>query len=100
MIEVDHMVDALVIEDGGREGMARLLNIDPNLMGTVKTHRVESHPGRFFPPELAPVLIARIDNFFPPAQPIPQSQDMPISAELKCIQHGKRRQATIPVGKY
>jgi ATP-dependent Clp protease ATP-binding subunit ClpA len=31
------------------------------------------------------VLIARIDNFFPPAQPIPQSQDMPISAELNHV---------------
>ena len=81
-IKVDHLVAALVIEDGGPEGMATLLNVDPNLVGRVKVHGVELHPGPFFSPEMASLLLTKIEELFPPSPPVPKSQEMPISSEL------------------
>jgi ATP-dependent Clp protease ATP-binding subunit ClpA len=60
--------------------MAKLLNVDPNSIGVMAD--MEPHPVPFFPPDVAAMLLAKIDESSPHSDPIPMSTDMPTSSEL------------------
>lgn len=79
-IDIDHLVAGIVVEDGGKNAMAKLLNVDPNSIGVMTD--MEPHPVPFFPPEVAAMLLAKIDEHSPHSEPIPQLTEMPTTSEL------------------
>jgi len=79
-IDIDHLVAGIVVEDGGKNAMAKLLNVDPNSIGVMAD--MEPHPVPFFPSEVAAMLLAKIEELSPHSEPIPKSRDMPMSSEF------------------
>lgn len=79
-IDIDHLIAALIIEDGGKNAMAKLLKVDPNTIGVRAD--MEPHPVSFFSPEVADMLLTKIEELSPHSEPVPNSTDMPTTSEL------------------
>jgi ATP-dependent Clp protease ATP-binding subunit ClpC len=79
-IGVDHILEGVVAEDQGKEGMCRFLGADPTNT-SLTTDDKKRPPIPFFSPDVASQLLHRLDQVSSHSQPISNSTDMQISAE-------------------
>ena len=80
MIDVDHLLQAIVIQDQGAAEVKKFLDIDP--ADPIEWPGLESPSKSFFSREIASQLLTRLEALSPYSRPVPPSQDMPISSEL------------------
>lgn len=82
-LDIEHLVEAIVIEDQG--DMAKALGISDNefLIPVGDPGLKPSHA--FFSRDVASEVLLKLGQAFPQAEPIPTSTDMPLSPALKRI---------------
>jgi ATP-dependent Clp protease ATP-binding subunit ClpA len=77
-LDINHILEAVVVEDQGAEAMCKLLGVNP---ATTKQARgnVKAPSSPFFPLEVASGILLKLDQLSPLLEPVPQSLDMPVS---------------------
>lgn len=79
-IGLDHLLEGIIVEDQGIEAMLKFLGDDPAIT-QIPGYDMKSSPELFLSPKMASALLARLDQLVPHARSVPESQDIPLSAD-------------------
>jgi ATP-dependent Clp protease ATP-binding subunit ClpC len=80
-IGLDHLLEGIIVEDQGREAMFKFLGDDPTTT-QLPGYDMKSSPPPFLSPDVASLLLARLNQLSPHAKSVPESQDMPLSVDV------------------
>ncbi|MBZ5689708.1 MAG: Clp protease N-terminal domain-containing protein [Acidobacteriia bacterium] len=81
MVDLQHLLEAIVIEDQGGQELSKMFGFDPTAK-KIQGHTFESTSTPFFAADLASELLTKIRSFYSYSPPTSTSKDMPLSDEL------------------
>lgn len=80
-VDLQHLLEAIVIEDQGGQELSKLFGFDPTAQ-QIQGHTFEFTSTPFFSSEIASQLLTKIRALSSHSQPVATSQDLPISEDL------------------
>ena len=81
MVDLQHLLEAIVIEDQGAQELSKAFGFDPTAK-KIQGHTFESTSTPFFAADIASELLTKIRSFYSYSPPTATSEDMPLSHEL------------------
>lgn len=81
MVDLQHLLEAVVIEDQGGQELSKMFGVDPTAK-KIQGQTLESTSTPFFAADVASELLAKIRSLYSYSAPTSTSKDMPLSHEL------------------
>lgn len=81
MVDLQHLLEAIVIEDQGAQELSKVFGFDPTEK-KIQGHTFDSTSAPFFAADVASELLTKIRSVYSYSEPTPTSEDMALSHEL------------------